>query len=278
VQPAVWAIRRTVAASSPSAAMTRQAASTDRAAVGVFAFVGGDGRPRACAVTPYLDGDHALVTSTLAFTAKVAAVRRDPRIALLAGGCLIRGRAAVEVDLTSVTFDQRVREQELRKYPPARVLLAIPGHRRLLWWYVGRASITIPLDDSATAANGSDRITVSFLNAGLPRIVPLDPGTDVSEDQIEVPGVPDGAACLLAHDEDARLAELRQLTLHGTVRDSVFRVERRTGSLEPTHPGTLDQLRSLRTLGRAARKNRPILARWAEHDDQASWSKPCSIA
>jgi hypothetical protein len=61
----------------------------------------------------------------------------------------------------------------------------------------------------------------------------------------------------------AALADLRQLSLHGTVRDGTFRAERRTGALDPVHPGTLDQLRSLRALGRAARKNRPALARWA---------------
>jgi hypothetical protein len=213
-------------------------------------------------VTPYLDAGQALITSTLAFTAKVAAVRRDPRVALLAGGCLVRGRAALDVDLTSKTFDERVRSQELRKYPPASRLLAIPGHRRLLWWYVGRASITIPLDD-CTPAPGSDRITVTFLDAGMPGIVPLDPATDVSTDEIPVPVARDGAACLLVHQEDPGMADLRQLTLHGAVRDGTFRVQLRTGSLDPVHPGAVDQLRSLRALGRAARKNRQVLAQWA---------------
>jgi hypothetical protein len=59
------------------------------------------------------------------------------------------------------------------------------------------------------------------------------------------------------------MPDLRQLTLHGVVRDGIFRAERRTGSLDPSHPSTLDQLRTLRALGRAARKNRPVLARWA---------------
>jgi hypothetical protein len=139
----------------------------DAASVGAFAFVGKDGRPRACPVTPYLYAGEAVVSSTLAFTAKVAAVRRDPRVALLAGGCLVRGRATLDVDLTSKTFDERVRRQELRKYPPSRLLLAIPGHRRLLWWYVGRASIAIPLGDCARAP-GSDRMTVTFLAASSP--------------------------------------------------------------------------------------------------------------
>jgi Pyridoxamine 5'-phosphate oxidase len=234
----------------------------DAASVGAFAFVGKDGRPRACPVTPYVYDGEAVVSSTLAFTAKVAAVRRDPRVALLAGGCLVRGRATLDVDLTSKAFDERVRHQELRKYPPSRQILAIPGHRRLLWWYVGRASIAIPLGD-CTSAPGSDRVTVTFLDGGLPRIVPLDPGTDVSSDEIPVPLRHEGPACLLVHDEEPDMADLRQLTLHGVVRDGIFRAERRTGSLDPSHPGPLDQLRTLRALGRAARKNRPVLARWA---------------
>jgi hypothetical protein len=59
------------------------------------------------------------------------------------------------------------------------------------------------------------------------------------------------------------MADLRQLTVHGVIRDGTFRAERRTGSLDPSHPGAFDQLRALRDLGRAARKNRPVLARWA---------------
>ena len=234
----------------------------DSASVGAFAFVGKDGRPRACPVTPYLYAGEAVVSSTLAFTAKVAAVRRDPRVALLAGGCLVRGRATLDVDLTSKTFDERVRRQELRKYPPSRLLLAVPGHRRLLWWYVGRASIAIPIGDCARAP-GSDRVTVTFLDGEFPRIVPLDPATDTTRDEIPVPVRHEGAACLLVHDEDPRMADLRQLTLHGTIGDGTFRVQRRTGSLQPVHLGTLDQLRSLRALGRAARENRSSLACWA---------------
>jgi hypothetical protein len=240
-------------------------AKIDAAPVGVFAFTGRDGRPRSCAVTPYLHDGVAVVTSTLAFTAKVAAVRRDPRVALLAGGCLVRGPAGLIVDLTSKTFDERIRAQELRKYPPARRLLAFPGHRRLLWWYVGRAVIAFPADSGATPVPGGDRITVTGHDAdGSAAIVPVDPDTDVSADEIPVPLRHDGAACLLVHDEDPDMADLRQLTLHGTVRDGIFRVERRTGSLDRTRQSTLGQLRDLRALGRAAREHRPVYARWAE--------------
>jgi hypothetical protein len=238
-------------------------ANLDAATVGVFAFTGKDGTPRACAVTPYLYSGKAVVSSTLAFTAKVAAARRDPGVALLAGGCLVRGLATVDVDLTSTAFDERIRAQELRKYPPARRLLAIPGHRRLLWWYVGRAFVTFPLDDCADAP-GSDRVTITFLDGGLPRIVALDPALDVAGDEIPVPAACAGAACLLVHDEEPDMTDLRQLTVQGEVRDGVFRVSRRTGSLSPSQPGAFGQLRALRDLGRAARRNRPVFRRWAD--------------
>jgi hypothetical protein len=236
-------------------------AAFDTATIGVFAFVGADGRPRACPVTPYVHGGAAVISSTLAFTAKVAAVRTDPRVALLAGGHLVRARATVDIDLTSKTFDEDVRAQELRKYPPARRFLAIPGHRRLLWWYVGRASIRIPLADCATAA-GADRVTLTVISDGLPNIHTLDPSADAFADELPVPAGAEGPACVLFHEEDDEMADLRQLALHGTISDGVFRVERRVGSLASGHPSALGQLKTLRSLARQARSKRPAFERW----------------
>jgi hypothetical protein len=236
-------------------------AAFDMAAIGVFAFVGADGRPRACPITPYVRDGMAVISSTLAFTAKVAAVRADPSVALLAGGCLVRARATVDIDLTSKTFDEDVRAQELRKYPPARRLLAIPGHRRLLWWYVGRASIRIPLADCA-AAEGADRVTLTVISDGLPSIRTLDPSADAFADELPVPAGVEGPACVLFHEEDERMADLRQLALHGTVSDGVFRVERRVGSLASGRPSTLGQLKALRSLARQARSKRPAFESW----------------
>lgn len=253
-------------------AIAEAVAALDAAAVGVFAFIGADGRPRACPVTPYVDAGEAVVSSTLAFTAKVAAVRADPRAALLAGGCLIRARASVDIDMTSKTFDERVRAQELRKYPPARRLLAIPGHRRLLWWYVGRASIRLPLADCAIVA-GTDRVTLTVISDGLPGILPLDPSADALASEFPVPAGVDGPACVLFHQEDNQMADLRQLALHGTVSDGVFRVERRAGSLAPASPSALSQFKTLRSLARQARAKRAVFERWTRApSDPASTS------
>ena len=59
------------------------------------------------------------------------------------------------------------------------------------------------------------------------------------------------------------MADLRQLTLHGTVSDGVFRVERRVGSLAPARPSILGQLKTLRSLARQARRKRQVFERWA---------------
>jgi hypothetical protein len=244
----------------------------DAATIGVFAFIGADGLPRACPVTPYIYAGEAIVSSTLAFTAKVAAVRRDPRVALLAGGCLIRARATVDIDVTSTTFDERVRAQELRKYPPSRRLLAIPGHRRLLWWYVGRASIRIPVGGCATAG-GADRVTLTVIGDGLPSILSLDPSTDAFAGEFPVPADVEGPACVLFHEEDEQMADLRQLALHGTVSDGMFRVERRAGSLAPASPSALGQLKMLRSLARQARRKRAVFKRWTCSPDDPR-SKP----
>jgi hypothetical protein len=61
-------------------------AAVDGAAVGVLAFVGPARRPVACPVTPFVDGEDAVITSVLALLGKVEAIRRDPRVALRAAG------------------------------------------------------------------------------------------------------------------------------------------------------------------------------------------------
>ena len=73
----------------------------------------------------------------------------------------------------------------------------------------------------------------------------------------------EGPACVLFHEEDDQMADLRQLALHGTVSDGVFRVERRAGCLAPGRPSTLGQLKALRLLARQARSKRPAFERWA---------------
>lgn len=241
------------------------AAPIDGAEVGVFAFVGPDGQPRSCAVTPYIDGQMVVITSTLALLDKVGAVLRDDRVALLAGGIEVSGRARVSIEDDGTWFDRVIREQELRKYPPARPLLRLPGHRRLLWWYVGRAVVAFG-DVSESDKPGTNRVSLAgFDHSGALRIVPVV-GDLLLEDEvlehIDTGGVADGPACLLVHEESTNMAELHQLRLRGRLRDGRFLVEHKSGSLTPDPKTILASLRELRALGLAAKANRPRLTRW----------------
>jgi hypothetical protein len=248
---------------------TDRLAAVDGAAVGVLAFIGPARRPVACPVTPFVDGEDAVITSVLALLGKVGAIRRDPRVALLAGGVQLRGNARVQVDETGTEFRARFQAQELRKYPPSRVLLRLPFHRRFLWWYAGRAIIR--LHSGVDVTPGSDRITLTHLDGdGLPRLVPLTRLPRVDEPLIDLraAGVddppPDGPACLLVHDEYRRYRDLQQLRLSGDITNGEFVIRRRAGSLSPSPSGLRANISGLRAMSRTAAANRELLATWRD--------------
>lgn len=234
----------------------------DRAEVGVLAFTAKDGSPRAVAVTPYVVDGAATVTTTLALLTKARMLRNRPTAALLAGGVHLSGHVDVTMHRDPAWFDANIRSAERRKYPPSAQLLGFPGHRRLLWWYVGRVSMRFTTPTWAEA-RGSDRVTITTLRNGVPDVTALAHDVDTTGEAIRLGAtVPDGPACLLTHVETEGMAELLQETLRGTVRDGTLTVESRHGTLTPQEPGTLAQLRSLRALGRSARANRGIIEAW----------------
>jgi len=235
----------------------------DSAPVGVLAYVMRSGHPNACAVTPYVVDGVPVVTSTLALIDKAAAVRRDERVALLAGGVQLSGRAAVAVDTTPAWFDRHLRHQELTKYPPARTILSIPGHRRFFAWYVGRVVMSI-IPDLVVERSGGDLATITVLGSdGVLRVFPIPRPADLEAAELALDtSIPDGRAVLLIHEEDPDMSDLRQLTLHGWVAAGAFRVERRRGSLQATPQGWRQQLATSRQLARRATTNRERLAEW----------------
>ena len=238
----------------------------DRAAVGVLGHAKANGEPNAVAVTPYVVNGELVVTSTLALVQKAAATRRDPRVTLTAGGVSVVGTATVEVDRTAYYFDTFIRAQELRKYPPARSLLTIPFHRRLLPWYVGRVVIRIQ-PEAASESECGDGATVTVVDTGgqlrtwsVPR-----PG-DLTAEHVSLPSsVADGAALLLVHEEDADMKDLRQMAVRGVVRDGVLARASTRGSLARTSKSAIAELQGLRQLARAAKANRASLATWPQY-------------
>jgi hypothetical protein len=235
----------------------------DSAQVGVLGYVMRSGHPNVCAVTPYVVDSVPVVTSTLALIDKAAAVHRDPRVVLFAGGVQLSGRAAVAVDMTPAWFDRHLRQQELTKYPPARGILGIPAHRRLFAWYVGRVVMSIT-PDLVVERPGSDLATITVLDReGVLHVFPTPRPEDLNAPEIELDtSIPDGLAVLLIHEEDTDMNDLRQLTLHGQVATGAFNVERRRGSLQATPQGWRQQLATSRQMARRAATNRSRLAGW----------------
>jgi hypothetical protein len=235
--------------------MTDAIGAAREAAVAVFAFRGAHDGPMAVPVTPYVDaraddsrrevGGRIIVTSTLAYIRKAELVRRDGRVAMLAGGAHITGDAEVFGDLSGDAFAARYLEQELAKYPPARGLVAIPEHRRVLSWYFGRAIIAISPRDVSPRLGG-DRVTLVQVDAdGYPSIVPLSgDGSQFEHAQpgaaVPLDGLAAGPALALIHEESADMASLRHVTLRGEVRDGMFHVAARAGTLSDGDEAAVD--------------------------------------
>lgn len=229
-----------------------------REPIGVFAWVRRDGTPGSCPVTPYVVNGQVVVTSTLAFTAKAAAVQRDGRVALLAGGQLAVGSAEVFVDKSPRWFDENIREAEMEKFPPTRSILAIPGHRCLFPWYVGRIVIQFT-PESIERFEGDDKITATQLVNGQLRIEPIlvqADGTPIVTD------LQDGTTQILFHEEHKNMADLRQLSLRGSVSNGRFHEINRSGSLDPSPAGVRAQIGELRSMARSARRNNDKISSW----------------
>jgi hypothetical protein len=242
-------------------------AAVNGCAIGVIAWVASNGKPITCAVTPYVVDNRFVVTSTLAYPGKARALRADPRISVLAGGWSLNGVAQVGVDQTSRWFDSHLREQELRKYPPAKSLLSIPGHRTLFPFYVGRIVVTVDLNE-LNRVDGSDRASIAYFDKGTLKLAPI-PRAAAHETDFEqtnpfsVPGDwPDGPAEILVHEESPDLADLRQLRISGVIRDRVFTETRRVGHLEAQSSSTRKQLGQLLALGRLAKAARHEVSTW----------------
>jgi hypothetical protein len=243
----------------------------DTAAVAIFAFRDAHGRPMAWPVTPYREGASVAITSTLAFMQKAVHVRRDGRVGLLVGGFQLSGQAHVHGDVSGDEFAQRFLDQELRKYPPTRDLVRIPFHRTLLSWYFGRVIMEFT-PSTVRPAPGADRSTLVTLDAqGFPLITPIaEPNVDAkafSPQPLSADAVttfPDGPALVLVHMEPS-MTDLRQLALHGHLREGVFSVRSRRGSLLPEpQRGWWAQLQQQLGYRRRARQAKAIIRAWGE--------------
>lgn len=233
-------------------------AAASAARVAIFAFrIPGD-MVSALPVTPYVLGTRIVITSTLAYAKKAEYVRSDPRVALLAQGVHMIGDADVRADSSGKFFVENLLDQELAKYPPARALLKVPFHRRVFAWFFGRAVVFVEAR-AVEARPGEDRATLITLDEdGYPSIRPLPRASPDMED-IALDGFRpqhEQPAQVLFHRESEDMSELRHMTLHGFVRESVFHTQRRAGSLDADRPDS-ELARRLR-----ARRARAVMKEW----------------
>jgi hypothetical protein len=199
-------------------------------------------------VTPYRDGKRAVITSTLAYLRKAEHVNRDGRVALLAGGVHLTGRAKVREDVSGRWFVTRLLAQEEHKYPSTRRLTRMPFHRLLYWWYFGRALIGF-VPETVMVESGSDAVTLITLDGdGMPQITPITLAVPAEPEFALAASTdtPNGPATILFHQEDQSMEDLRYLVLRGAMRGGQFVVRTRIGSLDPPSASTGDRWSRLR--------------------------------
>lgn len=218
--------------------------SVAKTSVAIFAYRDEQGRPLACPVTPYLDGNEIVIKSTLAFVRKTVHILRDGRVALLAGGVHMTGTASVEADLHGVKFRSHFLEQELTQYPPASEIVDLPFSGYLFWWFFGRVLMRFSPDE-VVHRMGDDEATLIDLNErGFPSIEPIAV-PDLDSESIQLPDlsrhessrfVDNRPAAILLHCEPT-LKDLRQLLLRGRIRNGRLHMTSRSGSLAPADTG-----------------------------------------
>ena len=238
----------------------------NEANVGVLGYITKTGRPMLVAVTPYLVGNQILVTSTAAYTDKGEALRADARVVLAVDGVTLSGVANVSFDSSGWWFNEHLRQQEAIKYPPARSLFSIPGHRKLFPWYFQRFVIEIDVTHKTETDVSHRNTLLGFTESNELQLVSL---VDVHFDTHKRIALPAAAqtlrndhASLLIHEEHGAMSDLRQLRHVGTISNLNFVSERTIGSLEPKPTSLAQQIRMLNDLRRKAKANEPKLTGW----------------
>lgn len=170
-----------------------------------LAWAGADGSPRATGVMALTRGEQVLLALTFdrAELARDVAAARGPVVLSLteprgaASGFRpvgLVGRPRLEVDTEGEVYADELRMEELRRYPPARLLADSPLLCREHWWWLPRLLVT--LED--------------------PVSVPLPARTEPEEHLLVAPGRERPLVAVVRLDPDA-LAEPEQPELSLTV-------------------------------------------------------------
>jgi hypothetical protein len=231
------------------------------APAGVLAYHGSRGQLVPVAVTPYVLGDDVYITATLAYSQKAQLIRQSPKIALLTGGVYMRADADVYADVKGDFFVKHLLEQEMRKYPPARMLRRIPFHRRLFGWFFGRAIMKLEPIAVETDAGGDAWTLVTEGEDGYPAIHPIAEA-DPENGDVTIPRELEGAAgpaVVFFHSESEDMSDLTSKAFRGEIKEGAFVAKARpTGSQAGGASGQRSRSANAKR-ARAAMRDWPVL-------------------
>jgi hypothetical protein len=260
---------------------TDLAAAVRSSGLGELAWVDPDGRPAAMPVVALARGSRPVVALTadrvglarrVARAGRVALVLRDPRGAGRSFTPLaLAGAVELQVDADGEMFRAELLEQELRRYPPSRVLADSPLLCREHWWYLPRLVLEVVdpvlLPAPAPREGEADHLLVTARD-GIPVVTTVRApvaGTDLDDDPLRLQrtgGAHAGPGPALLLAQDASVPDLERweawswegtvgAETDGALSLDVSRAPEATG-LPPT-PSLLQRWRSQRAFERGCR-------------------------
>lgn len=185
--------------------------------VAELTWVGPDPMPSVLGVVALVRGDRPAIAFTYAHESLARQIARAPSVALSfterrsTGSAfrpvLVHGRPSLLEDPTGAVFTDEMLDEELRRYPPARVYADSPLLRREHWWYLPRLILEIDVEtvsplpprdssrDHLLAVVGTDRVDVRTARVD-------DPSSTSHRLTLQVSGdlPPSGRAVLFGQD------------------------------------------------------------------------------
>lgn len=238
-----------------------------------LSWIGPTGLPNVCGVVALKWQDSPAIAFTYAAADRARELGRAPTVALTLteprstadafAASIIRGRPRLIEDLDGAVFAEKMLDQELRRYPPARRYADSPMLLREHWWYLPRLILTIDVDElrpMPVRSESADHVLVvgaqGRISAHPVRIEPERAGpSTIAYVPLGSDVPPDGHAVLFG--QDASFPDLEQWTtwcFRGDCVDGRFEVDEEPARtrLEPV-PSVWQRVRREAAFARACR-------------------------
>lgn len=185
-----------------------------------------DGLPQVRGVVALVRADRPVLAFTYADADVARVVAAAPEVVLSLTetrstgaafrSLLVAGRPRLVEDPTGDVFAADLLEQELRRYPPARVFADSPLLQREYWWYLPRMLVEIEVDAAQPVTPRRDPVTDHLLvvaTEGVPD-VRLARLVDLAEDRarLDVEGPPPAPGPAVLFGQDASFPDLELWT------------------------------------------------------------------